>query len=354
MHQALDEGEPFSMVLLDNMMPEMDGFELVRQIQQLPTLVGAILMMLSSADRHENAARCQELGMQAYLTKPIRRTELLSTILTAVHAAPKEVSQARAFGHAFEQCQHSLRLLLTEDNLVNQKLALRLLEKRGHSVLVVANGRQAVEVLREQSFDVVLMDVQMPEMDGFEATRIIRERELDSGGHVPIVAMTAHAMKGDRERCLEVGMDGYVSKPLHPTELFKAVESLGNVSAAGGRITSRRKPDGVPTFDMAAALDITGGDVALMREIIAVFVEEYPVLLKAFRDGVAHRDAANIQRIAHSLRGAVGAFGPTEAQDLAEQLETMAQNQKLAGAEEALRQLERALDELRVALQAVR
>ena len=353
MHAAHKEGEPFAIVLLDNMMPEMDGFTLAEQIRQHPELVGATLMMLSSGDRRENAARCHELGMEAYLTKPIRRAELLSTILTAVHAGPGAEGRATTSSHSFGQSQRSLRLLLTEDNLVNQKLAVRLLEKRGHSVVVASNGREAVEILHQQRFDVVLMDVQMPEMDGFEATQIIRARERDTGGHLPIVAMTAHAMKGDRERCLEVGMDGYISKPLNPTELFEAVESLGSPLDEASSTTTRSTTGAVPAFDHAAALGNVGGDADVLREIIGVFFEECPGWLTQIREGVAKGDAAAVRRGAHTLKGAVSTFGPTEACQLAQQLETMGHDQNLAGAEEVVPQLERAIHELRPALEAV-
>ncbi len=354
MHNAHKEGEPFAMVLLDNMMPDMDGFTLAEQIRQHPELVGATLMMLSSGDRRENAARCHELGMEAYLTKPIRRAELLSTILTAAHAVPSKEVSATTSPHSIGRCQTSLRLLLTEDNLVNQRLAMRLLEKRGHSVVIVGNGREAVEILHQQSFDVVLMDVQMPEMDGFEATKLIRARERDTGGHVPIVAMTAHAMKGDRERCLEVGMDGYISKPLNPTELFEAVESVASSSDEAAATPTRSRVGAVSAFDQDAALGRVGGDVAQLREIIDIYFSECPGWLTQIREGVTNGDAAVVRRGAHSLKGAVSIFGSKEVCNLAQQLETMGRDQNLAGADDVVLQLKRAIDELRPALEAVR
>ena len=354
MHNAHKEGEPFAMVLLDNMMPEMDGFTLAEQIRQHPELVGATLMMLSSGDRRENAARCHELGMEAYLTKPIRRAELLSTILTAAHAVPSKEISATTSPHSIGRCRTSLRLLLTEDNLVNQRLAMRLLEKRGHSVVIVGNGREAVEILHQQSFDVVLMDVQMPEMDGFEATKLIRARERDTGGHVPIVAMTAHAMKGDRERCLEVGMDGYISKPLNPTELFEAVESVASSSDEAAATPTRSIVGAVSAFDQDAALGRVGGDVAQLREIIDIYFSECPGWLTQIREGVTNGDAAVVRRGAHSLKGAVSIFGSKEVCNLAQQLETMGRDQNLAGADDVVLQLKRAIDELRPALEAVR
>ncbi|MFO0930369.1 MAG: response regulator [Gemmataceae bacterium] len=231
MHRAADAGQPFALVLLDHMMPDLDGLALAEQIKQNPRLAGSVLMMLSSADRRENVARCRERGVSVYLTKPVRRLELLQGLLTSLNAGPTHPVRP-AVARPVAPAARRLRLLLAEDNEVNQKLAVRLLEKRGHTVAVVGTGTAALAALAREPFDVVLMDVQMPEMDGIEATAAVRRREQTTGGHVPIIAMTAHAMKGDRERCLEVGMDGYVAKPLQPSELFETVERLAPALAA--------------------------------------------------------------------------------------------------------------------------
>ena len=227
LERARDAGAPFPLVLLDNMMPEMDGFMLAEQIRRRPDLAGATLMMLSSADRHGDVARCREVGVAAYLAKPVKQSDLLNAILTVLAPARGPVGSQPASGRpAFEKSLRCLRVLLTEDNAINQRLAVRLLEKRGHTVTVAGNGREALEALSRGRFDVVLMDVEMPEMDGYETTAAIRAREEGTGGHVPIIAMTAHAMKGHREQCLAAGMDGYVSKPLQARDLFDAVEGL--------------------------------------------------------------------------------------------------------------------------------
>ena len=333
MQHALDEeGNPFLMVLLDNMMPEMDGFMLAEQIRLRPELTGSTLMMLSSGDRVENVARCHELGVSAYLTKPIRQAELLDAILAAFRASPADSRDADSAA-SFERCETSLSLLVTEDNLVNQKLAQGLLEKRGHEVVMAANGREAVDTLQYGNFDVVLMDVQMPEMDGFEATKFIRAREKETGGHVPIIAMTAHAMKGDRERCLKLGMDAYISKPLHPAELFEVVETLGFSDA--GAAAPRARVGEISSFDRKAALVNFGGDAGLLREIVEAFLEEYPSQLNRIRDGVARSDAAELREGAHSLKGAVSNFGPNEVLDLAEQLEFKGLDENLDGARQS-------------------
>jgi two-component system, sensor histidine kinase and response regulator len=183
--------------------------------------------MLSSADRHGDVARCREAGVAAYLTKPVRQSDLLNAILTALAPSRGGMAPPRpTAGPAFEKAARGLRLLLTEDNVINQRLALRLLEKRGHTVVVAGNGHEALEALGRERFDAVLMDVEMPEMDGFETTAAIRRLEEGTGARIPIIAMTAHAMKGYREQCLASGMDGYVSKPLQARDLFDAVEGL--------------------------------------------------------------------------------------------------------------------------------
>jgi PAS domain S-box-containing protein len=237
MQRAATDGRPFAVVLLDHMMPEMDGLVLAEEIRRQPHLAGAVLMMLSSADRRQTAARCRELGVNTYLTKPIKRGELVQALVLGIGAASPAQRQPSCSPSGVVLCQRGLRLLLAEDNAVNQKLAVRLLEKRGHQVRVVGNGKEALKAIFGEGssslpaeFDAVLMDVMMPEMDGFETTAVIRNKEKGTDRHLPIIAMTAHAMKGDRERCLEVGMDGYVSKPLQFAELFDAVERIARLS----------------------------------------------------------------------------------------------------------------------------
>ena len=217
---------PFPLVLLDGQMPEMDGFTLAEQIQSRPELAGATIMMLTSAGRMGDAARCRELGISAYLVKPIRQEELLEAICLVLQKSQPKKTQKLVTRHTLREERHRLRILLAEDNRVNQTLAARLLQKRGHAVTIVEDGKAALAALEAGSFDLVLMDVQMPEMDGLEATVAIREKERSAGGHIPIIAMTAHALVGDQERCLAAGMDGYISKPIRTSQLFATIESL--------------------------------------------------------------------------------------------------------------------------------
>jgi len=224
---ANEAGERFPLILVDAQMPDMDGFALAERIKRNPALAGAIIMMLTSVGQRGDAARCRELDIVAYLTKPISQPELLQAIELALGTARREEAQLTLVTrHTLRQSRKQLRILLAEDNAVNQTLAVRLLEKQGHAVTVVEDGRKALAALEKDAFDLVLMDVQMPGMDGFETTGGIRSQEKVSGAHIPIIAMTAHTMKGDRERCLEAGMDGYISKPIHPQELFEAIEKF--------------------------------------------------------------------------------------------------------------------------------
>lgn len=228
LRRGLQRGQPYSLVLTDVHMPEMDGFELVRRIHETPELTQPVILMLTSGDRGDDIARCRKLGISSYLTKPVRRAELRAAIVSALaREAPLADLAVRPNDTTADglRTDHgvSCRILLTEDNLVNQRVALRILEKAGHMVAIAENGKAALRMLGEQTFDLILMDVQMPEMGGFEATARIREKEELSGRHIPIVAMTAHAMAGDRERCLGAGMDDYLAKPVAASSLLEMV-----------------------------------------------------------------------------------------------------------------------------------
>jgi CheY-like chemotaxis protein/anti-sigma regulatory factor (Ser/Thr protein kinase) len=232
MEQARLEGRPFPLVILDAQMPDMDGFTVAEAIKHDPKLAGSVVIMLTSAGLREDAARCRELGIKAYLSKPIRRSDLLAAITTVLaaqvgaHGAVEAAPPPLVTRHTLRESHGRLQILLAEDNAVNQVVAVRLLEKRGHTVFVTDTGTAAVEAWEKQRFDLILMDVQMPEMDGLEATSAIRNREKASGGHIPIIGLTAHAMAGYKEQCLEAGMDAYLSKPLQVKDLFAAIENF--------------------------------------------------------------------------------------------------------------------------------
>jgi two-component system, sensor histidine kinase and response regulator len=235
LRRAAESGEPFSLVLLDANMPGMDGFEVARRIHAAPEAAGVVVMMLSSSGAYGDASRCAEVGLASYMVKPVSSADLFKSMSAALAAAPRRQAAppAAAPGPPRAGAAAPLavvdtprRILLAEDNTINQQVAVTLLRRRGHHVTVAGNGREALDHLRTQEFDLVLMDVQMPQMGGFEATAAIRADESASGRRLPIFAMTAHAMKGDRERCLEAGMDDYISKPLDRVALLALVESV--------------------------------------------------------------------------------------------------------------------------------
>jgi two-component system, sensor histidine kinase and response regulator len=306
--------------------------------------------------------------------KPIKQSELLNAIVTALNKPglkDKRTSPAsRRPPHGAPLVpSRTLHILLAEDNATNQTLAIILLEKQGHTVAVAGNGQEALAALEKESFDLVLMDVQMPEMDGFEATARIRAKEKRTGQHIPIIAMTAHAMKGDRERCLDAGMDGYVSKPIQPRELTQVIASF--VSPAGvARADAPEKASAeeevaqsLPSaesdqpgdragcfLNKAALLARVGGKEDRMGRIINVFLNESSKLLEEMREAIASGDASQLKRPAHSLKGAVGIFDIPAASEAAQKLESLGSTGNLTGAEEAFFELETAINRLRPAL----
>lgn len=225
--KAAARGEPFALALVDFMMPEMNGFQLAETLSRTENSNIDKIIMLTSGGQRGDAAKCQDLGIAAYLMKPIRQSDLMDAILMTMKKHPDADAKAPLITrHSVREARRRLNILLVEDNPVNQKLGAKVLEQMGHSVTVASNGLQALELVAERDFSLILMDIQMPQMDGFTATKIIRENEKKSGGHLPIVAMTAHAMTGDRERCLAEGMDDYVSKPINRKELAEALEKI--------------------------------------------------------------------------------------------------------------------------------
>jgi PAS domain S-box-containing protein len=358
LRRAAAAREPYALVLLDAMMPGMDGFTVAEQIAREPALAGVPLMMLTSADRQGDVARCRALGLAAYLVKPVKPTELHRAIITALgNDIPSSSAgeKARA-GHrpaASASVTRPLRILLAEDNLVNQRVAVRLLEKCGHTVTVAGHGGEAVEATGREQFDVILMDVQMPQMDGFEATRLIRQREHGSGQRTPIVAMTAHAMKGDRERCLAAGMDEYLSKPVQRDALLQVLASVAGpapeapVPSAGAMGT-----EDPPAFDRAAALERLGGDEELFAELADLFRTDGPRMLEEVRGALARGDATAVQRAAHGLKGAAGYVGGGPAAEAAHRLEALGARGELGTAAPAFAALEAEIDRLIVGLAA--
>jgi two-component system sensor histidine kinase/response regulator len=320
---AHQRGEPFSLALLDAHMPDPDGVAVARAIQTNPDLAATRLILLTAAGVPTD--RTRDVQGVVYLSKPIARSHLLEAI-QALRDGHLPVTGERRPG--IERTRIKLRILLAEDNATNRKVTMGLLRKRGHEVVAVEDGHRAVAAVERERFDAILMDVQMPGMNGLDATSAIRTREKANGlPHVPIVALTAHAMKGDRERCLEAGMDGYVSKPVEAEELFAAIEDIGDGGAIDREAITRR----------------LGGDADLLLETVKTFSDESAELLGEIRRSIAAGDAAQLASAAHSLKGALGTLTASAASDAARQLELMARQGDLRRAEEGWRVLERAM-----------
>jgi CheY-like chemotaxis protein/HPt (histidine-containing phosphotransfer) domain-containing protein len=345
LRQAAGGFEPFRLVLLDVMMPEMDGFTVAAQIKADQRLGLATIIMLTSGGQKGDAARCHELGVASYLIKPILQAELYHAILSVLRVSNLKSVVAPAASRPLVAGARRLRILLAEDNGINQTVAVRMLEKQGHEVVVVGTGKEALAVLERQSFDLVLMDVQMPEMDGLEATTCIREREKGGNRHIPIIAMTAHAMKGDRDRCLNAGMDGYVAKPIQAAELYRAIDSLlGRMTP--GEVALPREEILAPAFHREAALERLGGDETLLMEVMGLFLQDGPHLLQDVRDSVAQGDAPALNRTAHALKGSAGYLGAAQVSAAAQALESLGKSGDLAHAPETLQILEKEMERL--------
>ena len=332
-------GAVLPLMLIDAHMPEMDGFALVEEIMQVPELRNTAIIMLTSSSQPGDAKRCREIGLAAYLTKPISQPELFEAVSLAL-SRTKKLPSARVPDEPSRGNFGPLRILLAEDNLVNQRLTALLLEKRGHHVTIASNGNHAIAAMERAEFDVVLMDVQMPELNGLEATKTIRRKEMmGSGRHVPIIAMTAHAMKGDRDACLAAGMDGYLSKPIRASDLFKAIEDLLAGRHQTPVVRPAPGPAGTP-FDEAAVLARLDGDHQLLAELIETFLAECPALMAEVRKAMDQADAPRVAQAAHTLKGAICNLTDKAAFEAAVELETLARVEDLRHSERVLQKLE--------------
>ncbi len=318
MRRAVQSHAPFSLVLLDAMMPGMDGFSVADSIRQDPQLAKAAVIMVSSMDRAGDFDRCRELGIQIYIRKPIKHSELLEAISTVMGRVPARAVAESGRSESSRAPQSSLRhILLAEDNPINQHLAVTLLGDRGHSICVVSNGKDALAVLERETFDLVLMDLQMPEMDGLQATAEIRRRERSTGKHLRIIAMTAHALKGDRERCLAAGMDDYIAKPIREDELYRVVEH-GDVRLSTEIAAS---PETEIIWDREAALARVRGKQALLNKLIQLFLDQANGLLVDAREAIDKHDGATLERVAHTLKSSASSIGGVSVPQIAQRLE---------------------------------
>lgn len=396
LHAAKQANALFSLVLSDVNMPEQDGFDLVEQIKSAQ-LTDAVILMLSSSDRAGEVQRCRDIGVSGYLRKPIKQSELFDTIVAALDIDATEAvtgGDGRTEGASTKIGEVTisvppLRVLLVEDSVVNQKLAIGLLKKWKHSVTIANNGVEALREVAASRFDLILMDVQMPEMDGLEATQRIRQAERQTGGHIPIIAMTAHAMKGDRERCLESGMDDYVSKPVRSIHLLKAIaaqielvdpsrlvlhdarmaKSNGDVetplavadqSSAANHALANSIDVGTDaaTFatdaasitaafqvDWAASLRIVAGDRGLLREVAQAYLFESKEVMKGLRAAFKVGDHATVRRLAHTIKASFRTFGVNDAFELAFACENACRDGDLEKAQSLMPELKRAVED---------
>jgi CheY-like chemotaxis protein len=347
---AQQREDPFRLVLIDGNMPVTDGFELAEKMQKRIMHAGeteATLLMLTSGGQPGEASRCKQLGISAYLLKPVLKADLLAAILTALSQRQVETSDSPALvtRHTLRESTHKLRILVAEDNPVNQAVIIRVLQKMGHTPVLAQNGKEALALASAERFDLAFMDVQMPEMDGLAATGAIRESEKKSGTHLPIFAMTAHAMKGDRERCLEAGMDGYITKPVRFSDIEQTLAGVARTPAPPSK-----PAEAEASWNRAAALDRIAGDEELLRDLCHIFLEESPKLLHTLQQAVAAGDAEGVMRAAHSLKGEASYLGADGTSHAARQLEEMGRSKDLSRAIDVLAALEREVTSLHLEL----
>ena len=341
-------GEPYRLILLDYMMPAMTGLEFAERVRSQPELAECEIIVLSSSRPADVANCCRQLRIARWLQKPVKQSDLLNALGSVFQPIPTEThADDHSITHRPDHIP-AARVLLAEDGLVNQRVAVGFLEMRGHHVVVAATGKEALAALEKDTFDVVLMDVHMPEMDGIEATRAIRMREQTTGRRLPIIALTASAMKGDREVCLNAGMDGYLSKPFNAHDLFAAVEGTDAAAA-----TSPPEPEvgnRTDVLDWESAQKRLRGRAAALAQ---TFLEECPELMKAMRVAISSGEAANLQRAAHTLKGAAEIFAAKLVVRAAWELERIAKDGLLEKAAASLATLDREVQRLVTALQAL-
>jgi CheY-like chemotaxis protein len=332
---ACAAARPYQLILTDMHMPGMDGFGLVQEIRSRPGITPAPVVMLTSAGHAGDAEHCRKLGIHSYLYKPVRRQELLGAILRAL-GHPQTADSPLAVTPSVPQARR-LHILLAEDNRTNQTVATRMLKKMGHSTTVAGNGKEVLLLLPLHRFDLVLMDVQMPEMDGLTVTRKIRESERETEHHVPIIAMTAHAMKGDRERCIEAGMDGYVSKPISSKEVAEAIAAIPQLQGEGTPVISlevREADATLPSapriaWNMGETLERLGGDETLFHEVIEIFLDDVPKHMASLGRAIAAGDAEAVEGAAHTLKGELGYLGISAVSQKARDLEELGRSSDL-------------------------
>ncbi len=329
---------PIDIACIDSAMPESDGFDLAQWIKNQDALDIHVIMMLNQSSIRSQVD-LNELGVKANITKPVRPSDLLTAIMIALGIKEVEPETELAAEDQILKAEvRPLRILVAEDTPFNQKFITRLLGRWGHEPVIAENGQKALDIYSEDEFDLILMDVQMPEMDGFEATTAIRELEKQSGRKTPIIAMTAHAMKGDRERCLEVGMDDYVSKPISSDMLLASIQALTPIKSQELPETEAAD-EAPPSFDKDALLTIFDHDWGFLKEAVEMFLSDYPPMVATLRETLKTKDSMTLRRTSHALKGMVGNFQAETAAKAAFNLEEMGRQGELSGAEKAFETL---------------
>ncbi len=353
--RRMSEERPFDAILLDHQMPEMDGEDVVRAIRSQTRMDNTRILILTSVGERGDARRFRELGCSAYLTKPVRQSQLLDALAETLVDPDMEVSSRHEKRSAGIVTRHSLgedavgkaRLLLAEDNLVNQKVAARILEKAGHRVDVANNGVEAVKAIQETAYDMVFMDIQMPEMDGYAATAEIRKMAPEFN-ELPIIAMTAHAMKGDREKCMAAGMDDYISKPVKPKGLLEMVQRWAGKKVIRPFVAlGHYPPDPVLAVDLRRLKDLSGGDKDFEKEIIDLFLKDTTRHLKRLEEAINEGDSSNVEAAAHSIKGAAANMGAEKFRELAQKLETKGKECSLYGSSQDFGKMKSAFAEVK-------
>ena len=350
LEKAVADGRPFPLALIDFQMPELDGFGLAEIIKTRPELGTPTIMMLSSVGYRASADHLRDIGIASYLTKPVRQPVLVDAMLSVLASTPRHAVSAGTASPA--AAPRSLRVLVAEDNDVNARLVTALLEKRGHACVRVVNGKQAVAAAASGGLDLVLMDVQMPEMDGLDATATIRRAEEATGQHVPIIALTAHAMTGDREACLAAGADGYIAKPINAKQLFGLIDSLMSKPVGREEIVAPTRAAGA-VFDLPDLLDRVDGDRDLLLDLVRTFCADAPRLLTDVRRSGARHDAKGLHGAAHALKGACSNFSAPGAVGAARAVEECGRLNDMENLDERIETLEREIARLRDALLAL-
>lgn len=354
MKKAFDGENPFRVLFIDSRLNGTDGCEVARKLIESRYGADLKIILMTSMGGRGDVAQCTESALSGYLTKPVKLSELLDAIVKAL-GHPTDEKPLPTARHTIKEAKRPLNILVVEDNVVNQKVVQAMLEKRGHRPIISSNGMEALETLGGASFDLILMDVQMREMDGFEVTKLIRDKEKVDDGHIPIVAMTAHAMKGDRERCLAAGMDDYISKPVREKDLFSVIENLTNGNQdkreASRHVTSKDiEPVAMGVLDVSKAMRAVGGNKSLLKELATLLLENGVVIVAQIREGIVKKDATAVELAAHSLKGSTGYFGAKRVFDAACRLEVIGKNSSWTEAEAARSALEMELKALETAM----